>query len=156
MIFDTNAVPNVNPTLRPATGDDRAFVEHIYFQTQRYIIEALFGWRGDEAEKAKFADFYDMAATSIIAHSGTDVGWLAIARRSHHIELEHLYLDEAHQSRGIGGAILRILIEEAKSAALPLRLATAKMNRARRLYERLGFVEVGTDEFKVHFELRIV
>ncbi len=29
------------------------------------------------------------------------------------------------------------------------------MNRARRLYERFGFVEVRTDEFKVYLERRI-
>lgn len=40
---------------RSATTEDRLFVESIYFETQRWIIETLFGWRGDEFERSKFA-----------------------------------------------------------------------------------------------------
>lgn len=138
--------------LRPATSSDRDFVEHVYFQTQRYIIEALFGWRGNEIERAKFAEVYDVASSKIISEGGKDVGWMAVARRVDHIEVEHLYLDEAHQGRGIGGMLLRDLIAEAEAAHLPLRVSTAKMNQAYRFYERLGFLEVDTDEFKIYME----
>ena len=138
--------------LRSATSDDRKFVEHVYFKTQRYIIEALFGWRGDEIERTNFASFYDVAKSSIIIAGGQDIGWMTVARHSDHIEAQHLYLDEAHQGGGIGSAILRDLIEEADTANLPLRVSTAKMNRARRFYERFGFLEIGTDEFKVYME----
>ena len=40
--------------LRPATSDDVPFIESVYFETQRSIIESLFGWRGDEVEREKF------------------------------------------------------------------------------------------------------
>jgi GNAT superfamily N-acetyltransferase len=141
-------------TLRPADETDRDFVRLIYFSTQRHIIEALFGWRGDDVEEEKFASFYDMSATSIIVYDGVDVGWTTVQTRPDHIELEHLYLTPARQGHGIGSNIVHSLIEHAQVAALPLRLATAKMNRARRLYERLGFVETETDEFKVYMEWR--
>ena len=112
----------------------------------------MFGWRGDEVERAKLAETYDIAATSIIIFGGRDIGWMAVQRRRDHIELEHLYLEPSHQSRGIGSAILRSLIAEGDACRLPLRLATAKMNPARRLYERLGFIEVDADDFKVYLE----
>jgi hypothetical protein len=44
---------------RAATSTDRAFVESVYFATQRWLIEELFGWRGDDVERTKFAEFYD-------------------------------------------------------------------------------------------------
>lgn len=140
--------------LRPATTNDRPFVEHVYFQTQRDIIEALFGWRGDNVEQMKFDEFYEMAQTSIIIEDDAEIGWMAVRHHRDHIELEHLYLDRSHQGRGIGSAILRDLIGKAEAFNLPLRLSTAKINRARRLYERLGFIQVDSDEFKVYMERR--
>ena len=50
------------------------------------------------------------------------------------------------QGRGIGEALIRGLIGEARSAGVELRLKVLKTNPARRLYERLGFVIVGDDE----------
>jgi hypothetical protein len=44
------------------------------------------------------------------------------------------------------------LISEAQTNSKPLRLGTAKINPARRLYERLGFVNVVESEFKVFME----
>jgi len=146
-------VPSV-VSLRPATDADRALVERIYFETQRYIIEALFGWRGDEIERTSFSEFFDPSNTTIIVENGEDIGWMTVARRPEHIEVEHLYLNETSQGQGIGSALLHDLIEEAEGAGLPLRLSTAKMNPARRLYERLGFQSIGTDEFKVYMERR--
>lgn len=48
--------------LRGATPDDRAFVEQVYFEPQRWLVEKLFGWRGDDVERAKFDESYDAQA----------------------------------------------------------------------------------------------
>jgi GNAT superfamily N-acetyltransferase len=137
--------------LRPATEDDRAFVEAVYFETQRPIIEELFGWRGDEFEHLNFRNkFYHEQDSSIIIVDGVDVGWLAVQRDGKSIHLDGVYLTTVAQNKGIGTFILRRLMEEAKTSALPLTLSAAKINRAIRLYERLGFGTTHTDEFKVY------
>lgn len=140
---------------RPASDDDRPFVEEVYFATQRYIIEALFGWRGADAEAAKFASFYDQPNTVIITQGTKDIGWMAVERGKDEMVLEHIYIVESKQGQGIGTAILRDLIAEALHAGIPLRLATAKMNRARSLYERLGFRIIGEDEYKFFMEYKL-
>jgi len=35
-------------SFRPVSTSDEPFVEGVYFETRRCIIEALFGWRGDD------------------------------------------------------------------------------------------------------------
>jgi GNAT superfamily N-acetyltransferase len=140
---------------RPATAGDRAFVEEVYFATQRYIIEALFGWRGADVEAAKFASIYDQPNTVIITEGTEDIGWMAVVRRKDEIVLQDLYIVESKQEQGIGAAILCDLIAEASHARVPLRLATAKMNRARSLYERLGFRIIGEDEYKFFMEYKL-
>jgi ribosomal protein S18 acetylase RimI-like enzyme len=43
------------------------------------------------------------------------------------------------RGRGVGGALLRALQDEARAAVRPLTIHVERMNPAMRLYERLGF-----------------
>jgi ribosomal protein S18 acetylase RimI-like enzyme len=71
------------------------------------------------------------------------------------LELEHcpdeLYLGNLlifpeHQSRGIGTTVVQGLLAAAHAEGKPVRLQVLKVNPARGLYARLGFVEVGENE----------
>jgi ribosomal protein S18 acetylase RimI-like enzyme len=137
---------------RQARTSDDAFVSAIYFETQRELIERLFGWRGDAEERARFAKHYDRANTRILRVDGRDAGWWTV-RRGPDIALDAIYLAPAFQNRGIGTALLGRLIAEGKASELAVRLSTAKLNRARGLYERLGFTVVHDDEYKVYMKL---
>jgi ribosomal protein S18 acetylase RimI-like enzyme len=139
--------------LRAAQNEDREFIERVYFETQRWITEALFGRRGDDFERAKFAESYDANNTRVIVVAGADAGWLTV-QRSTAIHLESIYLTPGKQRIGIGTALIRGLIEEARAAGKTLKLSTAKINPARNLYERLGFVVVSEDEYKVYMKCR--
>jgi GNAT superfamily N-acetyltransferase len=141
-------------TLRPAVASDRAFVEAIYFETQRWIIERLFGWRGDEVERAKFDETYSERESKIVVLDGADVGWLSVRRDADGIDIDAIYLLPAAQNRGIGTTLVRDVIEEAGACGLPLTVSTAKINPARNLYERLGFVVTHESEFKVFMEMQ--
>ncbi|HEY1884077.1 MAG TPA: GNAT family N-acetyltransferase [Candidatus Cybelea sp.] len=143
----------MNFTLRPATTGDREFVESVYFESHRWLIERLFGWRGDEVEHARFAQHYKEAQTTIVAIEGEDTGWLSVDRRSGVITVEQVYIAAKWRNRGIGTQLLSGLIAEAAAAGIPLRLSTAKINPALRLYERLGFRAIGESEHKVLLEL---
>jgi putative acetyltransferase len=137
--------------LKPATPEDASFVESIYFETQRWIIQKLFGWRGDDFEHAKFRDkFYHERDASIIVAGGKPVGWIAMERNGKTIHLDHVYLTTEAQRHGIGTTLLRRLMAEAKGADLPLTLSTAKINPATKLYDRLGFTVMGSDKYKTY------
>lgn len=143
------------PELRRATEDDREFVESTYFATQRPIIEHLFGWRSDDVERQKFAEFYDMANTQIAIVDGVEVGWLTVQSFPSHISLQSIFLTEEWLDRGIGSGLIGDVIAEATSNGLPVRLSTAKNNRAQNLYANLGFRKLYEDENKAYFEYRL-
>lgn len=137
--------------LRPASSEDQPFVESVYFETQRWIIEKLFGWRGDDFEYAKFRDkFYRQQHSSIIIADGSPVGWIAVERNGKTIHLDGIYLKKEAQARGIGTVLLRRLMTEAKQLDLPLTLRTAKVNPATRLYGRLGFTTTASEEYRLY------
>ena len=140
--------------LRAATQKDRALVEDVYFTTQRWLIEELFGWRGDAIEKAKFAEFYDPLNTQVILEDGSVIGWWTVMRGDDFIELGQIYLYPMHQRRGIGTALIGQLIDETTRQKKTLTLSTAKINPALSLYKRLGFNQVSETEFKIYLERR--
>jgi ribosomal protein S18 acetylase RimI-like enzyme len=137
--------------MRQALESDRAFVERVYFETQRWIIEALLGWRGDDVEAERFAEQYDAANTAIIVVDGDDAGWLTVQRDSD-IYVQSIYLVAKQQRRGIGTRLLQQLLNEARKHGTTVRLDTARINPARRLYERLGFAVVREDRFKIYMQ----
>ena len=138
--------------LRPAAAADRAFAQAVYFETQRWIIEELFGWRGDAAERAKFDEIYRPEETSILVTEGEDAGWMTIVREDGAMELDGIYISPQFQRRGIGSALIRGLMVQAALERKPLRLSTAKINPARELYRRLGFRETAEDRYKTYME----
>jgi GNAT superfamily N-acetyltransferase len=114
--------------LRTPTNADMPFIRAVYFETQRWIIEELFGWRGEDVEHAKFSESYDAANTSVIVVDGEDAGWMTV-QRDEHIELDSIYLKPSMQGRGLGTSLVQGLISEAETTGKPLRLSTAKSIR---------------------------
>jgi GNAT superfamily N-acetyltransferase len=86
--------------------------------------------------------------------TASTVGWMTLARDAEGLDLDQIYLAPEHQGKGVGTILVRDIICQAASAGPPLRLSTAKINPARRLYERLGFFVVREDEYKVYMEVR--
>jgi ribosomal protein S18 acetylase RimI-like enzyme len=140
-------------SFRPARPSDRAFIEALYFETQRWIIERLFGRRGDDVERQKFEAFYNESSTRVIVFGSEDAGWISITSNNDGIEIEQIYLLPRLQNRGIGSRIISDIISEARASGRRVTLSTAKINPAIRLYERLGFRQTGETEFKIQMEV---
>ncbi len=137
---------------KPVSVSDEPFVETVYFETHRWIIEELFGWRGDDIEREKFRESYDAQNTNIILAAGIPIGWWTVQRGPDAIHLEAIYLLAAHQGHGVGTRLIRNILAEAQEAGIPVRLSTAKINPARELYTRLGFSLTHEDRYKAYFE----
>jgi ribosomal protein S18 acetylase RimI-like enzyme len=75
-------------------------------------------------------------------------------QRGRDLNLDSIYLAPQQQRRGVGTILIQRLIAEADRSGMLVRLSTAKINPARQLYERLGFVVVDEGPYKVHMERR--
>jgi ribosomal protein S18 acetylase RimI-like enzyme len=56
------------------------------------------------------------------------------------------------QGKGIGTTVIQRMIEGAQKAEKPFRLQVFKVNPARKLYERLGFIKTGETETHIQME----
>jgi GNAT superfamily N-acetyltransferase len=136
-----------NISLRAATNHDAAFALHVTEACMRVYAEQTWGTWDRRAD-------LNIEFDKIIQLAGRDIGMIGVDRRSDFWFIDKLYLLPAYQRQGIGGYLLRHLIEDAKSTRVELRLTVLEVNPARRFYERHGFVSTHTISPRHHMEWR--
>jgi GNAT superfamily N-acetyltransferase len=148
-------------SLRSVTPADDAFLFDLYVSTRAEEL-AMFGWGRAEQEafcrlqfKAKeswYAAAYEGSESSIILKDGEAVGRIIVLRTPVEFRLVDIALLTEHRGAGMGGELVRRLLEEGAAARLPVRLQVLRTSRAALLYERLGFVLCGSDQVYYHME----
>jgi ribosomal protein S18 acetylase RimI-like enzyme len=138
-------------SLRPCTGDDGEFARRVHREAYFDVVTRQFGEWDDERQRGFFEAKWDPPGYRAIVVDGADVGVVRSRREADHYFLDEIQLLPMAQGSGVGSAIIRDLQEQAQHAGLPLRLQVLKQNRARRLYERLGFYVTG--ETAHHFQM---
>ncbi|MFC9690180.1 GNAT family N-acetyltransferase [Kribbella sp. NPDC056951] len=139
-------------TLRPATLDDVDFLLDVSIEASRdqgRLPAAADepGWREGYLDLARRQISDGPSTTSVIELDGRPVGRLRVTREAARIELNGIQLDPSVQGRGIGTAIIRQLQQEAADRGVPLDLGVERDNpNARRLYDRLGFLQYAEDD----------
>ena len=136
--------------LRPATEADRAFFREVYATTRADEL-ALLPW--DDATKTAFVDHqfaaqsahyaqaYPGATVDVVTVDGRDAGRLYVFRGAEEIRIVDVALLPEFRGSGAGSAVLTTLQEETRESGRFLSIHVERGNAARRLYERLGFVE---------------
>ncbi len=137
--------------LRPETEADLPFLERLYASTR---LEELRPVPWSEAQKAEFLSsqfslqrshyltHYPDANLDVVELRGAPVGRLYVQRQSDELRVMDIALLPEYQRQGVGGRLLKPLLEEAGQAELPVTLHVEHQNQARLWYERLGFVVV--------------
>lgn len=85
----------------------------------------------------------DEEGASILVVDKSDAGWLHVSETRFDIHLGHLYLEADRRGQGLGTGLLQWMIDRARRKAKSFTVDVAADSRARRLYERLGFVPAG-------------
>ena len=114
-----------------------------------YFEAQLGHWDEEDARRRLLST--DPEDHEIIEVDGQPVGFSLVRTTEEKIHVYRLFLLPSHQGLGIGSAILHRLCHRADSHQIPIILRILKVNPARRLYERFGFVT--TDETKTHYNM---
>jgi ribosomal protein S18 acetylase RimI-like enzyme len=134
--------------LRQATEGDKEFCWNLHGQTMRDYVDATWGWL--EADQAKrFEASFDPSKVLIIELDEQPIGMLVVDLSHVPVRILSIEISPEHQKSGHGTAIISGIIERA--AGQPVWLQVLKVNPARDLYERLGFVVVG--ETPTHWQM---
>ena len=140
------------PRLRPVGADDRAFLVDLYGSVRepelahvpwddaarRAFVEQQFA-----AQDAHYRQNYPGATLDVVEVDGKPAGRLYVHRGASDIRIMDIALSPPFRGRGIGTELLRGLVAEADGSRRKLSIHVEVNNRARKLYERLGFRPAG-------------
>lgn len=133
-------------TLRPATIEDLEPLFAIHRAAMRGYVELTYGPWNEPWQAAFFRDHFDTSVRQVILAHGEVAGFLDLIPRDDDLYLSELVIDPVCQGRGIGTHLLRETQARAAAKGMPVRLQVLRVNPARSLYERLGFVTNGETE----------
>ncbi len=141
--------------LRPVTEQDKEWLYALKIDAYRDVVERQFGWWDEDLQRRMFEDAWQPAAARVIVVSERDVGLLELANREGTLWIANIQLSSTARGQGLGSRIIQDLMGDARADGKPLRLRVLHRNdRARRLYQRLGFVQIG--ETDTHYEMQVV
>ncbi|MBC7692294.1 MAG: GNAT family N-acetyltransferase [Methylotenera sp.] len=148
-----SATPEI--IFRTCTASDFDFVKQVHFASLREAITHSSGW--DDEEQNRFVSrWFKPERVQIIQRitqcNAEDAGFLIVERQKDRIFLESLSLLPKFQNQGIGKLILKGLITEAEKSKAPITLLVLKANRARKLYDSLGFIQTFEDRTHSHLK----
>lgn len=149
--------------LRPAVAADEPFLYRV-FASDRAQELRLVDWDDNQkaallrmqfvAQNASYRQAFPGSAFEVILNGGQPAGRLFLHRGTELIRVVDIGLLPEHRNQGIGGALLKAVLDEAAEADKTVRLRVESLNRAVRLYERLDFASIGTDG--AHIEMEFV
>lgn len=125
--------------LRPAAPQDEPWARELNSAAYRAVIERQFGFWNDRDQQRQFEDKWAQGQYQLICLAGVPVGVLWAAVDVDHVFINELLILPEQQGLGIGTQVLRDVLGDASARNVPVRLKVLLRNRARALYERLGF-----------------
>jgi ribosomal protein S18 acetylase RimI-like enzyme len=146
--------------LRASTPEDLPFQSQLYASTRQEELDAAqfpvamresFLAMQFNAQTSHYSQCYPSAKWSIIECEGLRAGRLILDRAPDHFHIMDIALLPEYRGRGIGTALLQLVLSEAAAKQLPVRLFASSGERAMGLYRRLGFETINDDG--VHTEL---
>lgn len=96
-----------------------------------------------QAQDSYYRQTFTSATHDLILDAeGHALGRLYVNREEDLILVVDIALLPAHRGKGIGTRLLKEILNEADAAGKPVQIHVERFNRARGLYERLGFQQI--------------
>jgi RimJ/RimL family protein N-acetyltransferase len=149
------------PTLRPITDADLPFLLHLYGTTREQELQQV-DWTPEQkagfvvqqftAQHTYWQENYRDTSWDLIEEAGVPIGRLYVARWPDDIRIVDIALLPEHRGRGLGAELLRSILAEGDATGRKVSIHVEIYNPARRLYERLGFVEAAHQQVYIRME----
>lgn len=136
---------------RPAAEPDRQFLEDVHAAALGPVALVGYGWP-EITLREQFRSEIDLANCHLILADGRRAGYISIEDRGRFWYIDAIAIARRYQGKGVGTTVLRDVLADA--GRLPVRLNVLHVNRARLLYERLGFRIIGRDDRRQIMEWR--
>ena len=117
---------------------------------QRPHLERI-GRYSPERSRARFREGFVPGQTRLIRVDGRFAGCISVRAGGHDTEVENFYLAPEYQGRGVGSAVMRLVMAEAQGRGHAMRVTVVNESAANAFYQRLGFVETDRDAIDIRY-----
>jgi GNAT superfamily N-acetyltransferase len=141
--------------------DDGDFLLSVYASTRRPELTGL-GWSGEQqdafirmqfdAQTRHYRESFPDATYSVICVDGERAGRLIVNRAGDQIIIVDIGLLPEFRRVGVGGRLVRRLLDQADAGRLRVRCHVLHDSAARRFWEQAGFAAHGSDGVYVAME----
>ena len=138
-------------TRRLVQACDEAFLFDLYTSTRAQELEVL-PWDEDQrrsflkmqffAQNQDYQRRFPEGVHELLICGRLPAGRLYVARSEEEIRILDISLMPEYRNHGIGGALIRELLNEASQTKLPLRIYLERDNSYRKVFDQFGFATV--------------
>lgn len=135
-------------SFRPISESDLTFLQKLYGTTRESELNQT-NWSPEQktafiamqfrAQHQHYQQHFGNARFELILKHSEPIGRLYVDHRVDEIRIIDIALMPEHRGQGLGGCLMRQLLDEAGEKRLPVRIHVEQFNPALKLYERLGF-----------------
>jgi ribosomal protein S18 acetylase RimI-like enzyme len=149
--------------LRPERDEDRTFRYRLFCDSRQPEFALLLApdafqhlmVQQFKAQTVGYRAQFPQARFDIIEMAGRPIGRIVVDRPGSMLHIVDQAIIPELRGRGIGTAVMRALMDEARRANIPVQLEVASENDpSLRLYRRLGFVPIETVPLYIQLEWR--
>jgi len=136
---------------RHAREHDVGFLEDVHVAALGPVALVGYGWPAFRL-RDQFHKEIAVHNCHVIIVDGVDAGYLSIEDKIEFWYIDAIAIAPKYQKKGVGTATIRSVLVEA--GTLPVRLNVLHINKAKSLYERLGFRTILHDQRRQIMEWR--
>lgn len=147
--------------LRPVEPQDETFLFELYMSVRQEEVKS-WGWTSTQiehflhmqwmAQQSSYKMQFPNAHRTVILYENESVGQCSVDCTSDRLHLIDISILPSFRNRGIGASLLKRLQLEATTLQVPIFLNVTLGNPAHRLYERLGFIMIGSTDMYVSMQ----
>ena len=146
-------MPQQSVSLRSVRAEDGSALAEIRARAMRPSLEAV-GRFDPQRVRGRFLETFDPECTRAIVVAGERVGLVVVRPVGEHLLLDHLYVEPASHGAGIGSAVLKLVVAEARAARKTLRVGALKQSPSNEFYARHGFELESQGEWDNYYALQ--
>lgn len=139
-------------SFRPIRPGDEPFLSRLYASTRAEEMQQVVQWSEQQkkdflemqfqAQHKFYTEQFSDAELLIVRCRGKSIGRLYTDDRDDEIRLIDIALLPENRRHGVGGALLRKILQRGREAGKAVRIHVEKNNPALSLYHRLGFESI--------------
>lgn len=134
--------------VRRARQGDLETLDDLHTQCMKHHVERHYPWKPDLFRAGFRPDKYQ-----VVEGPEGIVAFYKLVFCTSESYLAEMMVHPAHQRKGLGAELLRMIVDRCRPREAPLRLQVLKSNPARRFYERGGFRVVGEKPYHYLMQL---